>query len=90
MHSASTHFWQKEKEPEDLHHQNKMKVSPPPTTAARKGKRRRAPISLVPPTTEPLKKGDYLSLRLRSVPGADDSMTYEIHVPYYRGGEIEN
>jgi len=47
------------------------------------------PIPLERPEPKELEKGEYLTLKLRSVPDNDNSPEYELTVPYFRSGTTE-
>ena len=47
------------------------------------------PIPLARPKPQELKKGHYVTLKLRSVPADDNSQTYDLNVPIFRTGTAE-
>jgi len=64
-----------------------MKVSPP---KAKPFKKNKVPMPLKTPPKKPLQNGDFLKLRLLSTPADQESLTYEMQVPYYRSGKLED
>ena len=52
-------------------------------------KRFSPPIPLERAEREPLEKGEYLSYKLRNIPGDDTSPVYELSVPFFDVGSCE-
>jgi hypothetical protein len=63
-----------------------MKVSTSTTNKARFP----PPIPLEHAERKPLEKGEYLSYKLRNVPGDDSSPVYELAVPFFDTGTCED
>ena len=67
-----------------------MKLSNAPVSNdANARKRTPPPISLQRPDKVELQKGEYLSLKLQSTPGVENSQTYELSVPFFGSGTPE-
>ena len=47
------------------------------------------PIPLERPEKMELQKGEYLVLKLKSLPNNKDSQTYELSIPYFSTGTLE-
>ena len=46
-------------------------------------------IDLERPLEKVLKKGEYIAIKCHNTPGDNDSGSYEINLPYYVGGTLE-
>ena len=46
-------------------------------------------IDLERPLAKVLKKGEYIAIICHNTPGDNDSVSYEINLPYYGGGSPE-
>ena len=63
-----------------------MKISLPQASAKH---RYSAPIELERSEKKELRKGEYIALKLRTVPTDDNSQTYELSIPYFSTGTPE-
>ena len=67
-----------------------MKISQPiPKKTSSKNGFIPPPIPLERPEPKILEKGTYLAMKLRSIPDNDESLVYELQIPYFKTGTPE-
>ena len=67
-----------------------MKVSPTNSNTLQARSKIAPPISLMRPEIRELEKGEYQTYKLRNTPNDPDSPTYELAVPYFSSGCVED